>query len=228
MLVDLEDHLRDTLFVKPAGSITAPFGGGAYYLSNIFSANRSPLFFIAQDGSRFATVSWQAMTNEEGVATVSVVTVERDTLYQRELEYVPIPWRAAYVDSVIAGAIKRVEQTLGVSHSAAEAMVLEQTDPRDYQPAIGNAVFSEEGDLWIWRRLGSRPPFGAGTGIGPMGQWEVLDARGSPVAQVQAAGPDSAELTVTPYFIRGNRFWGMAVDEFGIPYLVRHRLDRER
>jgi hypothetical protein len=226
MLVELGGHLRDTLFVGPAGSITAPFGGGAYYLSNIFSASRPPFFFIAGDGSRFATISWEARRKEEGVATVSVVTVDGDTLFQRELEYVPVPWASAYVDSVIADATKTVEQRLGVSRSSAEAMVLEQTHPRDYMPAIGYAVFSEEGDLWIWRRLSARPPLGTGTG--PLGRWKVLDTRGNPIALVQAAGPDSAELTVAPYVIRGSHFWGMAHDEFGVPYVVRYRLDRER
>jgi hypothetical protein len=77
-----------------------------------------------------------------------------------------------------------------------------------FQTPIAQAVVGDDGSVWLRREDDGGPVF----------RWLVLDARGNPVGRFELP------RSVTIRWAHMGLFYGSAVDDMGIPWLVRYRV----
>ena len=162
------------------------------------------------DGTRLATLD-RAIAAGPGTASFGVTMSDGngDTIYSRRYEYVPVPVDAALIDSIVgeranilAGAFEDPREAPGFVRSAMFLPV--------YHPPVSAAQFSDLGEFWVQREAIA----------GQDQRWMVLDEGGEPVAQ--ATLPEGLQVMV----IRRDALWGVVLDEFQVPYVVRYRVVR--
>jgi len=165
---------------------------------------------FSPDGSQIATVD-RTVAAGSGTASfgITMANGSGDTIYARRYEYTPIPIDGAVIDSTVA---ERARILVGAFDEprAAAGFVRGTMFLPVYYPPVSTISFSASGNLWVRRE-----------GIpGRSQSWTVLDQTGEPIAEARL--PENLDAPV----IRGDAIWGVQPDEFGVPYVVRYRIDR--
>ena len=165
---------------------------------------------FSSDGSRVATFD-RTVAPGAGTASFGVVVADEAgaTIYSRRYEYTPVQIANAVIDSTVAS---RANQLSGAFEEPSEARAFVRGTmflPVYYTP-VSTAAFSADGTLWVRREeLPGRDQ-----------TWMILDETGEPVAT--ATLPDGLEVMV----ISSDTVWGVELDQYGVPYVVRYRIDR--
>jgi hypothetical protein len=82
---------------------------------------------------------------------------------------------------------------------------------------LGGALIDESGHLWVAERMEN--PTDPGTWDAPI-EWHVFDLEGACLGQVEVPRGRLIREVGHDYIL------GLANDDFGVEYVVRHRLDR--
>jgi hypothetical protein len=159
---------------------------------------------VSPTGSRMAVVERKVMRSERTEFTISELTLEGDTIHSTAVPYRPVPVPSAVVDSIHASVTAAATRMLGAEGERAVRGAL--TLPGYYPPAT-QARYAEDMSLWIRREDSG----------GTVAHWEVY-VDGHRVARVEVP----RDLAV--HVIRDHTLWGVEVDEFGVPYVVRYRV----
>ncbi|MGD8287652.1 MAG: hypothetical protein PVI31_03380 [Gemmatimonadota bacterium] len=165
---------------------------------------------FAMDGSRLVSID-RTLPNGSGPATYGVAVSDGwgDTIYSRRYEYEPIEIDESVIDQTVAAGAARIEGAFG-SPAEAEDFVRGAMFLPTHYPPVNNAVFTDEGMLWLQREpIPGQPQ-----------RWMVLDEAGEPVAE--AALPANFRVVV----IRNDSIWGIAHDAAGATHVVRYGIER--
>jgi len=185
---------------SPVGSavITQPFAGSFWPI-------------VAADGSRVAVT--RVLDTEGGDSSAFCATVLRslrDTVWSNSYSYEPIPISASMVDSTVAARARRLNKEVFPNPDDAERQIRQGISVPDHLAPMSGGVFAEDGQLWLQRE--DIP--------GEDQRWTVLDTAGIPVAQINL--PRGLRVEV----VRSDTLWGVEVDAFEVPYVVRYLITR--
>lgn len=162
------------------------------------------------DGTRMAAVDRTVASGPE-VASFGITMTDGSgqTIYARRYEYVPVPIAPAVIDTtvadraqVLAGAFPEPREALNFVRNTMFLPV--------YYPPVSTVAFSEQGQLWVGREEIR----------GQQLTWTVLDESGDPVAEIRT--PDGVRIM----HVGVDEVWGVELDEDGVPYLMRYRIER--
>jgi hypothetical protein len=165
---------------------------------------------FSADGSRLVSID-RTLPTGSGPASFGIAVSDGwgDTIYARRYEYEPIEIDQAVIDRTVAAGAARLEGAFSSPADAQEFVRSAMFLPTDYPP-VNNAVFSDDGMLWLQREaIPGRPQ-----------RWMVLNEAGDPVAE--ATLPDHLRVVV----IRDSSLWGVLSDPSGATYVVRYAIDR--
>ena len=156
-----------------------------------------------------------AQTAANGLFTVTRFGLAGDTVYHRALQYRPVPYSGADLDSIAARAA-RGEPGGGVPYSP------NASAPPDWEaiaPTLRAAMSFPEFKLpvesvWlaqdesIWLRLSQADQ--------AVDVWLILDDSGHPRGKLEL--PSRTRI----FWARDDTFWAVETDELGIPWVVRY------
>jgi hypothetical protein len=197
-------------------------GGGAVNLRNKFS--HSDMLAVSPTGERIVVVERpEPEAASAAVYRVRFVRPTGEVVSVIEVPYEVVTLTARDLDRWIEGhgALRQmVESGLFPSMAAAERAMQAALDPPAFCPPIPNLgrgiledaiVVSREGQVWVER-------------------WEREEASGTRW-DVIAEGPGRVATAEVPPGIRllavaGDRAWGVELDEYDVPTIVRYRIIR--
>lgn len=163
-----------------------------------------PLVAFSQDGSRMAIVE-RKVSGSDGVRfRITEITLDGDTLHSTLVDFRPLPISRQVADSIYASIANIPTRALGADRERTVREVLPL--PEHYPPAT-NVVYAD--DLSLWVRREARPDV----------HWEVY-RDGRHVARVKV--PPSLAI----HAISQHALWGIEMDEFHVPYVVRYRIHK--
>jgi hypothetical protein len=206
--VDREGRLINTIHshTEATGLAIAHSAGGV--LSMRHPMPEFPVLAFSHDGSRVAIVERKVSGSDRPEFRITELTLEGDTLHSTGIPYRPVPIPAEVVDSIYASVTAIATRFLGTEGERAVRGLLQL--PGHY-PLANEVLYADDSSLWI-RREGGRSP------ARPAHHWEIY-RDGARVARVDA--PRGLAIHV----IRGNALWGVEVDEFDVPYVVRYHVN---
>lgn len=142
--------------------------------------------------------------------------LDGDTLFRRRYGYRPKALAPAAADSILHGAVARIERLLGPRGEAALAARGMRLDdalrpalalPR-FQPPISDMLVGRDGAIWLKREeVRSTNP-----------RWVVLNPDGTIRYELET------EPGVRILRSDGSRAWGVRQDEYGVEYVVVYRI----
>jgi hypothetical protein len=189
-------------------------GRGGTYSRQPFGDD--PLTAVTDDG--LVIVERQAYGGEGGAAFgVTLVDHGGDTLWHRDLTYVPEPLPRERVDSAVRAGAESLHEFMsrmdpGVALGDVERRYREATYAPGYLPAVEYVVLASDGSVWLSR---------TGATGDEMVEWWVLDAAGEP------AGRALLPVGLAVHSITGDAVWGVERDDLDVSYIVRYRLIRD-
>jgi len=206
--VDRAGRLVNTIFShnEPRGLTIARSGGGV--LSMTHPMPEFPLLAFSQDGSRMAVIERRVTGADRGEFRITELTLEGDTLHSTGVAYRPVLIPPEVVDSISASVTAIATRFLGTEGERAVGGSLQL--PAHYPPVTG-ALYSNDSSLWV-RREG---------GHATIDRWEIY-RDGEPVGQAEVPGG------LALHVIHDDMLWGVEVDEFDVPYVVRYHVDQPR
>lgn len=164
------------------------------------------LYTRAPDGSAYVFIRQQAATSEAIATFRGVRTGFRgDTLFARDVEYLPTLVSDAARDSVIQAITGDGENRQSAEDVRAR---LEVAPIPDYYPPVQAAIVGSDDSIWLHMQ---------GT---PQGEWLVLDSAGNTRARV--TGPLGLQILAAD----ADRVWGVELDAYDVPSIVRYRIVR--
>jgi hypothetical protein len=163
-----------------------------------------PLVAFSQDGSRMAIVERKVSGSYGARFGITETTLDGDTLHSTLIDYRPLPIPRQVADSIYARVATIATGALGADRERTVREVLQL--PEHYPPAT-NVVYAA--DLSLWVRREARPDV----------HWEVY-RDGRRVARVEVP------RGLAVHAISQNALWGIEMDEFHVPYVVRYRIHR--
>jgi hypothetical protein len=157
---------------------------------------------------------------QAGLVRVTRIGLTGDTVYSRELDYRPMPYVAADLDSMAARAARGgpgggvpfavgpnapppPSNWQGIARTLRDAM-----DFPEFKLPIAYPWVGKDESVWLRRDDGDEP----------MGRWVVMDDRAVPRGELEL--PSNLRLV----WSRGDTFWAVLPDEFDVPWVVRYRI----
>ncbi len=194
-------------------SVTGEYGtlrGSRSALNFSLPVQTHSLWDLAADGSSLVVVDRPAAGRPD--ATYFRVVrhgTSGQVVFDRRFPYRPRPFPAAVRDSLREKMVGMLLESGFVrARGRAEALVDDSVRIPPFQPPVSHVAAGRDGTTWLRREHA-----GGGTV-----QWLVLDAAGSPLAEVGAP----AGLTILE--ARRDMVWGVEPDELDVPYVVRYRV----
>ncbi len=194
-------------------SVTGEYGtmrGSRSALSFSLPVPLHSLWDLSSDGSSLVVVDRPAAGRPD--ATYFRVVrhgAAGQVVFDRRFSYRPRPFPAAVRDSLrekMVGIL--LESGFARARGRAEALVDDSVRIPPVPAPVSHVAAGRDGTTWLRREHA-----GGGTV-----KWLVLDAAGSPLAEVDAP----AGLTILE--ARGDLVWGVEHDELDVPYVVRYRV----
>jgi hypothetical protein len=205
------DTLPPIAFGRNQWAISEPDGSGGFYRAQPFPDG--PMSSLASDERALFIVDRGAPTAPtDATFRVSKLSFEGDTLFSTVVDFDPVPVEAAEVDSILdsVGSFMAERGIFGVTAAQARALA----EATLYRPAFKagaiNFRLAKNGDVWL----------GGGRNVSGLEEWLVLDRNGAPVGRLPLPGG------VRPLVVDPPLLWGVEVDEFDVPYVVRYRMTR--
>jgi hypothetical protein len=160
----------------------------------------------APDGRSFVFIR-QRPADADAPATFRVVQVTfvGDTVFSRDVAYEPIGVEQSVKDSVV-----RAVTGEGDNRRPADVVKarMEAAPIPDYYPPVKAIVQGSDGSTWLHMQ-------------GPQtGEWLVLGKDGTPLAR--ASGP----VELQAHAVDANHVWGVELNEYDVPSVVRYRIVR--
>lgn len=145
---------------------------------------------------------------DQAVLHFRKVSFQGDTLVSRELSFDPVPITDGMVDSVLRVQIPD-EGLFGVPASAARETARESLYRPAHLPGVADMILGDDGRIWL--RSNDVDDRGVA--------WWILSSDGVPQATVRLP------TRLRAMAARGDRLWGTVVADFGVPYVVRYRME---
>lgn len=166
---------------------------------------------FSADGSRLVSID-RTLPEDGGTSTFGVAVSDGwgDTIYSRRYEYEPREVDDEAIDQIVEQGAARIQGAFQ-SPEDAETFVRSAMFLPSYYPPVTNAVFTDEGRLWIQRENVPDEPE----------RWLVLNESGDRVARVTL--PERLRVVV----IRDDKLWGIGHDENGSTYVARYAIERD-
>lgn len=181
----------------------------------LFPFVSQPQYHTSADG-RTSVLITTSSTDEEATFRVTMFRHTGDTIYSRQYRVGGAPIPRAVADSAVAAVAASLRRggpmvpwtdvELRVAASAWEDRAREHM-PRVYPPIDGGVVIASNGSLWIPLRY-----------TGQRRSHYVLDPAGDPL------GTADLPRNVSVMVADAEHVWGLELDEFDIPSIVRYRL----
>jgi hypothetical protein len=168
------------------------------------------LYAVAPDGRSVVVVERRPLSDGPGndFFQVQRFGLRGDTIFSRRYRYPKVAVPAAVADSArdwMAGILVRVG---GYSASEAAAVARDSMPMPRFQVPVSQLVVGLDGTIWL-RREG----FGR-----DQAQWLVLSSSG----EIEGYVPAPPGLRILQ--ARRDMVWGVEVDEFEVPYVMRYRV----
>lgn len=152
---------------------------------------------------------------QDGVFTVTRFGLAGDTVYTRAVHYQPVPYSAADLDTIAARAARGVAGGM-VPYSptphappdnwkAIASNLRSAMDFPDLKLPIQSVWTAQDESVWLLLQDGDAAS----------DHWLLLDAHGNPRGQLELPEGDRVMWS------RGNAFWAVEHDEYGVPWVVR-------
>lgn len=174
--------------------------------------NARPARLLLPQGEILVT---RAIAADPTMATFSISrrTFSGDTIYHHRFEYRPVEYADAFLDSLAWKWATPAAQPLGApiprrSPVVAKALRDAMHFP-SYQPPIQGQFVGSDGTLWLRREDRGEATY----------QWLVVDPDG------RARGTTRLPRSTQPGWSRGDDLLAVSVDQLGVPWIVRYRLD---
>jgi len=162
-----------------------------------------------RESAGLVTVARKAVQeDDEGTFAVTRLRPDGDTLYRRSYAYRPRPFTPALVDSLVARSIPYAVARTHLDTATVAKALKDALDLPPFQTPVSMVVVGVDGSVWLRREDDGGPTF----------RWIVLDPRGEPVGRFELP------RSVTIRWARMGVFYGSALDDMGIPWLVRYRV----
>jgi hypothetical protein len=205
--VDRSGKLVNRLFSDSApASIAIRFGADGQF-SMRHPMPQFPLTAFSQDGSRMAIVDRKVNGAEGAGFGITEMTLDGDTLHFTRIGYRPLPISAQVADSIHARVAAVATSVLGGER---ERTVREILQLPEHYPPVTEVLYADDLSLWV-RREGLP---------GASDRWEVY-RDGGRIARAEV--PRGLAI----HAIHRNALWGVVVDQFDVPYVVRFRINKD-
>lgn len=204
--VDREGRLVNTVFSHSEMVSLAMARSGGGVLSIRHPMPEFPLLAFSQDGSRMAIVERKVTGSSEPEFRITELTLDRDTLHSTGVVYQPVLVPSQVGDSIFASVTAIATRVLGPEGERVVRGVLQLPA---YFPPVTEVLYSDDLSLWVRRERGNVH----------VDRWEIYQD-GDRVGQVEV--PRSSTIHV----IHSDVLWGVELDEFDVPYVVRYQIDR--
>ncbi|HUF51882.1 MAG TPA: hypothetical protein VMN60_13740 [Longimicrobiales bacterium] len=204
---DRQGQLVDTLRWETADDDVAIYrvGDGDGYAPAL--RPRAPLEQAMAGGT--VRVAWSVPDGgTDGVIRAVRLGPTGDTIYDRQLRYVPVPVPPSVLDSLVAGPTS-LAGMMGVSEAEMERAVRGAVQLPDHRPPIRLVHAGSDGTLWLQLN----------TPATDVSEWVMLADDGAPRGRFSLpAGMlvRHSDISVA---------WAVELDEFDVPWLVRLRVD---
>lgn len=209
VVLDRSGRITDTLRFERWGLFNSRVRVGNLDVRVPSGPPTARLYIDGQDDTYIVDRS-VAATGDQATFTVARVTDAGDTVYRHEIRYRPIAFPAAFVDTIVARAVRPYLRNQEADSGAIENAIRRALKLPPYQPPVTHGRTGADGVLWL--RLHDD-----GT---DQHQWVLLDQGG------RIKGAVSLPRAVTIHWSSGEYAWASVRDEFDVPWLVRYRLRR--
>jgi hypothetical protein len=173
----------------------------------------APLLAAPPTGTSLIIVD-RPPASDGGAATYHVlrVALDGDTLSAATLQYQPTPLSVQQIDSIALAMAQGWAESMNAPVPAVAAAITDQIQWPAYQPPVTVVIAGSDGSIWLRREV-----VGASSA-----RWEVLDEDLSPMGWV--ALPLELELKV----VARDRVYGVELDDFDVPRVVRFNVGEQR
>jgi len=149
-----------------------------------------------------------AVAGDQAAFTVTRVTDSGDTIYQQQIRYRPLPFPAAFVDTMVAQAVRPYLRNQQADSAAIDRAIRRALTLPPYQPPVTRGRVGADGVLWL--RLHED-----GT---DQDQWLLIEPEG------RIRGVVMLLRNATIHWSRGEHAWAAVRDELDVPWLVRYHV----
>lgn len=195
-----EGQTVDTIAWIPTRNYGLKFSRGPYR-SQPFSDE--PLYAFSPLGDRICVVDGVAAERSEGAHySVTVIADAGDTLWSREMSYVPRQIDAGVIDSV-RNYLRAASARWGVSSWEVDQALFV---PK-FWPPVADVFMGVDGSVWIRSDEKEEPV-----------TYTVIDSAGEQIRTIEVA------RSVTLKWASADAAWGVELDEDDVPVIVRYRI----
>jgi hypothetical protein len=149
-----------------------------------------------------------ALAGDQAAFTVTRVADSGDTIFQRQIRYRPLPFPAAFVDTLVARAVQPYLRNPQADSALIDGAIRRALTLPPYQPPVTHGRVGADGVLWL--RLHED-----GT---DQDQWLLIEPEG----RIRGAVMLSRHVTI--HWSSGEHAWAAVRDELDVPWLVRYRV----
>jgi hypothetical protein len=175
-------------------------------------------YWVALHDGRIVLDVPEATDPSGGIFTLTRHGTSGDTVYHRELQYRPVPYSSAELDSIAARAARGAPgggvgyvpgaESVPDNYDVIRLALRGAMDFPPYRQPISYAEVGNDHSVWLFR-----DDFES-----DVDRWIVLDPDGTPRGELGL--PASTRL----YWMEGDRVWAVVPGEFDVPWLVRYRI----
>jgi hypothetical protein len=203
-------ELLDTLIVQPlAGRYASVELPGGNQPSFGHPAAWSDLMAIRPDGSELLAVDRSAAEAGPGpVVLLFRINLAGDTIQIRQMPYEPVPLSSEWIDSLAMDFGKRRADQSNVPADRLASEYRNQVQWPDHHPAVSSVIVAPDGTVWLRREAVSPDSV----------RWDLLDPTLDP------AGFTFLPTSLDVKRVSATSAWGVELDEWDIPWIVRFDL----
>jgi len=150
-----------------------------------------------------------ATSGDAATYQVLRIGLNGDTLDAMALAYGPVPLLGAQIDSIALAMAQGWAERMNAAVPAVAAEIKDQVVWPAYQPPVTKVLCGSDGSVWLRREL-----VGA-----PSARWDILDEDLAPIGWVKL--PLGFDVKV----VARDRVYGVELDDFDVPSVVRFDLD---
>ena len=213
-------EITRVLAMVPSGgsSVSVSIGPNGWMVGSSVPFVESVHRSVAKDGSRVALGVTTITSDKQAALRITVVGTSGDTVFSRDYAFAPVPVTKQMADSALAvrmrsyrpGPASKVPPSVSPAVADELESKLRAAMPK-WMSAYRSIAFGADNSLWVYLPVTARGR-----------QYLVLDARGNPVAIVDAPKGQS----VAPHLSTRTVAWGVVYDADDLPSIVRYRVTR--
>jgi hypothetical protein len=149
-----------------------------------------------------------ALAGDQAAFTVTRVADSGDTIFQQQIRYRPLPFPAAFVDTLVARAVRPHLHSQQADSAFIDSAIRRALTLPPYQPPVTHGRLGADGVLWL--RLHED-----GT---DRDQWLLIEPEG----RIRGAVMHSRNVRI--HWSSGEHAWAAVRDELDVPWLVRYQV----